>query len=901
MPYVVVDNFSGGLDSRRHVLNSKSGTLSKLVNAHITRGGEIEKRKRFFETIDMGVGEYFAAVTFGMEATAEGIYVFGRDPAPTSWLGGYAYGFNDTKFIYQHLAHPVFPDDFKLIGITHSTVYGGKPFVIAEFGSLDVAGNYGAAAHRIAFYDGVAIKDWYEGYTGKMLYSSSYTHFISNFVSYFPVSGYSASTPVDPLELYFTVTGQPGKPFTLTASTDFGGTPAITTTQAAKVAVPETLAKGSFSITGGSTTAANASRGGRYLDAASLPGIRSIRVGASSATAANGIDLIGWGAATGLKYNTYTVTESYGSDAGALYWNIRKAINDNTSSGLAHGHSARWASYGGWSGPDPSAVWIDAPSALGSGANGLLVQIEFDSNPHGVANLSEFIDTTTIAVSPYDNQRHIATFGVLANGSFNRVNSVKVDGVEVLGSSVSWESSHGETANAIAAQINAYTSSTEYVASVSDGSKVVLTGVAGSGKTPNGRVISVEAEGNIIISGITSFSGGVDTVAAVPQITKVDLEPCAEATSYAVSTEKKFSVTIVDPENPAVPVIVGASRVAGTNPNFSVTYKSKEYIGVGSTLYFSAVNDATKWDIYDTGSGFIDMSNNFGGREDLTGVGLYQNYLAVFSRRSIQLWSMDADPAQNRQVQVLANTGSIAPDSVVSVGSIDLLYLADNGVRSVRARENTDTAYASDVGSAIDSIVIDHIASLASEGYEDLVDKSKAVIEPIDGRYWLSIKDKIFVLSYFPGSNIAAWSIYEPGFTVDEMVAREDKVFLRSGDKIYVYGAAGFDNSVYDDCEVVVELPYLDANKPATYKEVKGMDATVEGEWEISIGFDHTNPTARDPVMRPTGPTFALGKIPATGIGTHFGLRMTNDAAGYARLANIIVHYDEMHSKHDAG
>lgn len=913
MPYVVVDNFSGGLDSRRHVLNSKTGTLAVLKNAHITRGGEIEKRKAFNLVADFssGLGGFGGLAppgcvdTFGLEATSEGLYIFGYEEIP-GYPGQSVVDFPVSLTLnvkYQKLEYPAFPDstypytpdDAYINQIVYSTVYGGKPFVIAEFG---FAGYFNPNFHRIPFYDGSPVKDWYQGiYLGEeQAMVGNGVPMLPSLVSYFPVSGYTASLTYSGVGGYVDVTGQPGKPFTLTVGGDFEPKPEVIVTQAHKEAVPETLSKGSFSITGGSTTAANASRGGRYIDAAGLPGIRSIRIGASSATANNGLDLIGWGGATGLKYDTYAVTDPYGSNAGALLWNIRKAINDNTSAGLAHGYSARWASYGGWSGPDPATVWIDAPSALGSGANGLLVQIEFDSNPHNISGISELVDPATIAVSPYDNQRHIATFGVLANGSFNRINSVKVDGVEVLGSPVSWETSHGATASAVATQINSYTSATEYTASVTDGSKVVLTGVAGTGKTPNGRVISVETEGTIVVSGITSFSGGVNGIAAVPQISRVDYSTSETGISLYDFRYKKLSFTIVDPDNPSVPIIVGASRVAGKSANFSITYKSKEYAAVGSTLYFSAVNDATKWDIYDTGSGFIDMSNNFGGREDLTGLGVYQDRLAVFSRRNVQLWAMDADPAQNTQVQILANTGCLAPDSVVSVGSIDLLYLADNGVRSLRARESTDTAFSSDIGSAIDSIIIQHMADTGDAKYS-----AKAAIEPIDGRYWIAIEDKIFVLSYFPGSNISAWSIYEPGFVVKEMVAREDKIYLRSDDdKIYVYGEGGLGDT-YDDCEVVVELPYLDGNKPATYKEAKGIDVTCEGEWKVYLGFDHTNPTARDLVATVNQSTFALGKIPATGAGTHFGPRFVHQAQGPALLANFIVHFDEMHSKHDAG
>jgi hypothetical protein len=873
MPYVVVDNFSAGLDSRRHVLNSKSGTLSALKNAHITRGGEIEKRKAFVQVADLSAAPYYLSQSYGLEATSDGIYVFGSAVAPASMPAG---------FIYQRLQHPVYTNFYDISKIVYSTVYGGKPFVIAEFPSTGAT----TITHRIAYYDGVAIKDWYEGY---VLLENYVVGIQNSLISYFPVGSYTATSTVGNAAV--AVTGPVGKSFTLTATVDLPMTATVATLQAHKEPVPEVLSKGSLSITGGSITAAYAFRGYvRYLDAASLPGIRSIRVGASSATANNGLDLIGWGSPTGLKYNTVSPTETTGSNGGSLCWNIRKAINDNTTSGIGHNYSSRWAWGGNWSGNDPNDLWIDAPPQHGSDANGLLVQIEFDANPAGIGNLSEIIDTATIAVSPYDPTKYIATFGVLSNGSFNRVNSVRVDGVEVLGVPVSWTSSHGQTAVAIAAQINSYTSSTEYTASVTDGSKVVITGLAGSGKTPNGKVISVSSEGNMIISGITSMSGGVDTVAGIPQISTITFTG-----PTLIPAGKKFGVTIIDPDNPSTPIIVGASRVVGKNANFSLTYKSKEYVGAGSTLYFSAINDVTKWDLYDTGSGFIDMSNNFGGREDLTGAGIYQNYLAVFSRRNVQLWSMDADPAQNAQVQVLSNTGALSPDSIVSVGSVDLLYLADNGVRSVRARESTDTAYANDIGSAIDSIIIEQMAASGNDKFV-----AKAVIEPVDGRYMLSIGSKIYVLSSFSGSNISAWSVYEPGFKVIEMVVKDDKVYLRDdANKIYVYG--GSNGTTYDSSEVVVELPYLDANKPATYKEAKGIDATIQGTWQISMGFDHTNPNARDVIATPTQPTFALGKITATGFGTHFGLRMVNAAAGYARLANIIVHYDEMHSKHDAG
>ena len=873
MPYVVVDNFSGGLDSRRHVLNSKTGTMSVLKNAHITRGGEIEKRKAFVHLADL---DTLSADTFGLEATADGLYVFGSQPAPATMPAG---------IIYQRLQHPEYPSDMYMSKVVFSTVYGGKPFVIAEFEYNSPGPRI--LTNRVAFYDGAAIKDFHEGYEFK---DSALSEFLLKFESYIAgkyTAAHDYSTHLDLL-----ITGPIGKSFTATASVPAGISATSVNTQTHVEPKSETTSKCSFTISGGLISPASANKFGRFLDAASLPGIRSIRVGASTPSSANGLDLIGWSSPTGLKFNTVTPTESTGTTGGALYWNIRKAINDNTSSGIDHGYSSRWVIQGG-SVPATNYLFIEASPDQGSIPNGFIVQIEFDSNPTGVSGLSELVDVSTIAVSPYDPAKYIATFGVLQGGVFSRINSVKVSGVEILGAPVSWNTSNEITAAIIAGQINAYTSVPDYTATANSAGEVTISALPGTGSLPNGRAITLVTEGNVTIAATSFvfFRGGVDAVVGLPQITRIRYTP-----DIAVLNKgDKLSITIIDSDNPTVPLIYGASRVVGKNVNFSFTYKAKEYVGSGSTLFFSAINDATKWDIYDTGSGFIDMSNNFGGREDLTGAGLYHNLLAVFSRRNIQLWSMDADPAQNSQVQVLSNTGAIAPDSIVSVGSIDLLYLADNGVRSVRARENTDTAYASDIGSPVDSIIIDHMAAIG-----DLKYNAKAVIEPIDGRYWLAIGSKIFVLSYFPGSNISAWSQYDPGFTVSDMVARDDKVYVRdTEDNVYVFG--GTNGSVYDDCEVVIELPYLDANKPATYKEVKGIDMTCNGEWKVYLGFDHTNPTARDLVATVTQSTFALGKIPATGAGTHFGPRFVHEADGPALLANFIVHFDDMHSKHDAG
>jgi hypothetical protein len=277
-------------------------------------------------------------------------------------------------------------------------------------------------------------------------------------------------------------------------------------------------------------------------------------------------------------------------------------------------------------------------------------------------------------------------------------------------------------------------------------------------------------------------------------------------------------------------------------------------------------------------------------------MGVFQGYVAVFTKTNAQLWFLDPDPAKNYQYQVVDNTGCIAPGSVSSIGSLDLLFLAPNGVRSLRTRQASDSPYASDIGSAIDEIIIGILGTMTDE--EKF--QCKSIVDPIDGRYWLLIKGRLFVLSSFYGSSINAWSEYEIPAGIKDMVLLNNKIFLSdTSGSIYVYG--GLNGNTYDDCKVTVEMPYLDANKPATIKSFQGLDVNVTNQWSIYMGFDHTANDQKDLVATVNQPTFALGKIMVTGMGTHVGIKMECEQQGPAEIANLIVHFDELYSKHEAG
>lgn len=140
MPYIVIENFQYGLETRRAALVSKLGSLSQLVNGHINQGGEIENRK-LFATIEL------PTTCFGLEwvnSPIDGynLVAFGSvaDPIPAI-----------TPVGYQRLQHP--DGTTAMVGIVHSTIFADKPFVIAEF----------ADGQYFVYYNGELIGDFVNG------------------------------------------------------------------------------------------------------------------------------------------------------------------------------------------------------------------------------------------------------------------------------------------------------------------------------------------------------------------------------------------------------------------------------------------------------------------------------------------------------------------------------------------------------------------------------------------------------------------------------------------------------------------------------------------------------------------------------------------------------------------
>lgn len=900
MGYLVIEDFRAGVDSRRDPIAGTPGSLYEGINGHITRGGDFEGRKKFVSKYTLPAG------TFGLHAVAGGLYVFGSgaDPGVPSGV------------TYQRLQHP---DGLAMSAVLWTESFDGKVCAIAKFSDGSI----------IHFYDGAVVGDWLNGRVrAAMTNNNGIASHLAGLVNGKQNLTASASTNV------ITITGQAGVPFTITASAVNGG---ATNDQTATVATPtpaiagisEVLSKASFAVTGGSD---GVPATGSFTVTAGTDGRSktTLTLGSSFAGTSitsitiNGVEVLGatvnspgtdaeMATAVANQINGYTSSPDYTATASSnvvtVYAHQDAGAGPNgfavvvTKTGVITVTVGNGGTLAGGANNTVSSVTVDGVEVLSSPI-GWLTSNEataqriadrinsYSSSPEYTSSVNGAVVSIkaapalagapngfVVSVTP-NGSLTVGSVTNLQGGADSLISSIKIDGVEILGVSVSWSISHSAFATNLATQINNYNSTPEYTA-VASGTTVTISAAEGTGATPNGKLLVVTAAGDVTVGSLQNMSGGVTAVSGQAQVSTVTIGGTFEVGD-------RFTI-----------LINGTPYGADGNPDqrniIAKTFKTKVYGVAGSLLQFSGVNDPTVWNRDNAnvpGAGFVNMANQTAGSENLTAVGIYQGNLAVFSRSTIQIEFVDVDDALNQLLQPLENTGTRSPKSVLSFGNSDTFYLDDNGIRSLKARDSSNSAYSSDVGTAIDPNVLAYMKTLTDTQVENAV----AVIDE-DGRYWLALGSRIFVFSYFPGAKISAWTWYEPNEIsagdISAFAVLSRRIYARAGDTIYLYG--GDNNATYpaaNEINVVLQTHFLTVGKPATVKKLYGFDAAIQGTWKASVLVDPRNLALTTREITVTGPSYDIKNIPLQAEATHFAPRLVCSAGGYCKVSNLVLHHN---------
>jgi len=913
MAYIVLDNVKGGIDSTRMQEASAPGTLLHATNGVINRGGEFEKRKAWVSKYSLSTGE-----TKGMQTASSTIYVFGsiaEGSLATAMPAGVT---------YQRLQHPG-NASATISTILDSELYQGLPYVIAKFSDDSI----------FHFYNGSLVGSWADGVVR------------SDMVDNTGISSHLAGL--------------------IDASTKYTATAAGNTFDVTKVA------KGTFTV---ATDADNVSGGTddqTLTNSTVTPGVNPVSetLATGSFTISNGYESAGVYQVSTVLVNSVDVLDGtpvdFDTDAATTAINVVSQINSSSTS-PDYNASASGAT-----------VTITADTGTGSSPNGFVVNPTSANKVIGIGSISHLSGGV---------DEVLATGSIEISGGVggDTIDSITVNGVDILGTPVAWTSSDEQTAANVQAQIDSYTSSPNYSAN-NTGAVITIQAAALSGASPNGFVVSGSATGTVSLINASNMSGGVDRVQATGsfqitrgvedvgtvQITSVTVDgvevlsgpvdwvtnstetandvannisanvssPDYDATNSTntVTIQSSLSGTAANGRQIAVTVspdavtysginnmgggvnaVTGVSQVERftvggtfeigdqfnvnldgedfgfsgnpTNPGITaLTFGKKMYTTASKILHFSEIDDPTAFFTLLNGGGFIDISTEASQLEDLTGIGKYQNYLAVFSRNETQVWQVFADDANNSLLQNVENTGTFANKSIVSVGDLDIYFLSDTGVRSLKARDSSNVPFVSDVGTAIDTYILEYMDTLTDAQKEAAV----AAADPRDGRYLLSIHENTYVHSRFPANKISAWTQWN-GLQITEYGRKSGKLFARAGDTIYLYG--GDNNDQYDDdITATLQTPFLYFQSPATKKQLKGIDIVCEGKWYCKIFTDPRDPDGDDAFIEIgeiDGTTTLEDAYPVEGCGPYFSVHLQNiNQAGAARVSQIILHYDD--------
>jgi len=630
-----------------------------------------------------------------------------------------------------------------------------------------------------------------------------------------------------------------GTAFTISrTTTNNGANPdqniVLTQTQANVVAVTEVLATAEVTITGGT-----ANSGTNNMVSITVDGV-NIMAGSSETLATGSFTVTGGTNSAGVNYMDEVLVNGVDILGAPVDW---VTSNDATAAAIRAQINSYTSSPNYTAGGSGAVVTITAAAGSGSSPNGFVV------------DPVEAGDVTTGSVSN------------MSGGAYG---------------GIAWATSNSATASAIASSINSHTSSPNYSATAV-GPVITISAAAGSGAGPNGFVVVTNESGDVTSTHDAAMADGVTAVSAVAQVYTAQVTGTFEAAD-------QFQITINGTE-----IYTVTGRASGTGVS-ALTFKQKMYSTASSNLYFSALGAPTQW-VSGVDYGFINMASQTAGEETLTVAQEYQGLMAIFSANNIRIWSISEDSAANVFLQTLQNTGTTAPGSVVPYGNNDVFYLDTSGIRSIKARDSSNAAYVSDVGTPIDTHIREYMDTLTEEEIAAAV----GVVEPIDGRFWLGIKNRIYVLSYFPAAKISAWSYYEVDFTVQHFAKVGDRIYVRgkdSGnvDRLYLYGGSA--NQTYpsvneDIC--LIELPYFSAENPAAFKELLGFDIVGTNSWTVELLPDPANEATKVNQGVATGTTYGKPRYGVTGVSSLFAVNLTCSAAGSATLSALAMHYVGLH------
>ena len=255
------------------------------------------------------------------------------------------------------------------------------------------------------------------------------------------------------------------------------------------------------------------------------------------------------------------------------------------------------------------------------------------------------------------------------------------------------------------------------------------------------------------------------------------------------------------------------------------------------TLYFSALLDGTNLATGD--SGYLSLIDVFPNGDEIVGLAAHNGFLIIFGRRNIAVYANPIDVTRLELVDLVANVGCIARDSIVNTGT-DVMFLSDTGVRSIARVIQEKSAPINDISFNVRD---DLVAFVESESNKE---KIKAAYYPKDAFYILTLPTSKYVFCFDlrgrlqnGAARVTIWDSIEP--TALHVTYTGDLLIGKAG---YLGKYFGFldDTTTY---RLRYYTNYFDLGNPTTMKFLKKGNFVVVGgvgqNVALKYGFDYIN------------------------------------------------------------
>lgn len=620
--YLQLKNWAGGLDGRNYKLSQPAGTLVIGNNGHITSGADFEKRKAFVKQERPGGAagvSSLVAGTFGMQEVATGMLVFSSSDLSASLF--------PPPFTYQRLQHAaVYPTAYvaydpakhAMTSVIHSCVFGGKAFVAARF----------ADGYTFCYYDGLLVSDFIAGLILPALAGDN-TNIAKALTALInATTSYRATQAANVV----TVFGDAGKTFSVATTTDTGvGTLAASLIDNGIEAATGIAATGQFTFKAGSNNAANTitavtigatfARGFLTSTGVNVANNETVTINAkvytfkNALTPAEGEILIGSTAANSLRnlisainhtgvpgvdykcaaiHPEVRAVESVLSDVLTIVARVAGTaanayVTQDTSANLGWGAATMVGGTASTSLLAATVLWTDTPANTAS-----LVAASINANTATSGYTASANSGTVYINSAANSLANGASVSVTCTGNVcvgdcaiqfthvttgtANVTDVRVNGVVITTAAVNWATDLSALVTALAANINANSGVSGYLAYAS-GSILFVSKVTTSSADAAVSVVVTLSSANVAVS-----AAGTLPVFARLSLTSALCGLTPRTRNLAAAYQPSAPVKCL-PSGGVGPYTFLWSRVAGSDPYFVMRSGATSFFsGATSTL-----------------------------------------------------------------------------------------------------------------------------------------------------------------------------------------------------------------------------------------------------------------------------------------------------------------------------